>query len=507
MFLGQSYIKPPRWPVTPNITDAPDLWRDAVAVFPMWGGPGNVVYDVLNGHKATLGSGVQWQPSNLGTVASFRHGDRSTQYIEVENKGLFPEGQSGEELSVWALQLFDIDPGTDGEDTGTVKFHDGNDGYMCGLEDNGTENVPMIRTSGGNNGDPGVSANIGVWQTLAYSWVVGSEFRIHLNGRRIQSTASTDTSSVASGEPLYIGVKGFEAGKPANLSNNPSGFTGLMGFWMIRRRRAEDIEFERFHADPFAMLRPSPSLVSSLWFDMGAAGTFVTVTDTAQGTDTIAGISNTLKVSDSGTGQETLGQQAALTVQDSGQGTDAVQGPSVSLTVQDTAQGSDIVAGLLAALTVADTGAGVDSVTVDTGATQIVVSDSGTGTDAISVPSVSLTVQDTATGQDLIQDINALLTVNDTATAADIVDVIKTKLVKVRDSGVGTDAIGDVSVSLTVSDFGQATDAINQILASVAVSDSGQGVENITAVNIDQLPSGRVRVTFNVKAPGISWSG
>ena len=255
--------------------------------------------------------------------------------------------------------------------------------------------------------------------------------------------------------------------------------------------------------------------------------TFITVTDSAQGTDNIANISNQLKVSDSGQGTDSFGDILAnLTVQDSGQGSDVVQGPSVNLTVSDTAtatdtvsqilnslvvqdsgQGTDVISQILANLIISDVGAGADALTVDTGAISKLVTDSATGTDSISVPNVSLTVSDEATAQDLIANILAQLSVSDSATATEAINVIKTKLVQIQDSAVGTDQVGNISVSLTVSDMAQATDAITQILNSLTVTDTAQAVENIIATNIDLLPKGRVRITFTAKAPNTDFSG
>lgn len=135
--------------------------------------------------------------------------------------------------------------------------------------------------------------------------------------------------------------------------------------------------------------------------DGGGGGATITVTDTAQGSDSIAQILAGLTVADSGLGLDAFGPLAnSFTLSDAAAGLDLLQA-QVALSVTDLAQGADAI-GILQALlkVVTDTATGVDSIPGISVA--VPVADSGQGLDIIAALTVAAQVVDAAQGFDAV---------------------------------------------------------------------------------------------------------
>jgi len=71
----------------------------------------------------------------------------------------------------------------------------------------------------------------------------------------------------------------------------------------------------------------------------------------------------------------------------------------------------------------------------------------------------------------------------------------------------GSDAAPSVSVIATVADLAAAADLIQSVLAALSVSDAGASSDRAVSINLSVSASGRLTVTFTVKAPSIGFSG
>jgi hypothetical protein len=230
----------------------------------------------------------------------------------------------------------------------------------------------------------------------------------------------------------------------------------------------------------------------------------LSVQDTAAAVDAISQIFNALLVPDAGSAVDSLAQALVnLSISDSGGGNDSVS-PNISLSLSDAGTALDVVGSIVAYLAVADEGTGTDGLSLITDILKIVM-DSGTGSDSVSVPGVSLSIGDSAIGQDLITQLAAALSIQDFAAATDLISTLKTRLVQVADSGTAADAVS-MSVSLMVSDVATALDAVGQVLNSLSVPDTGTGFDSVVKTDFDLLPAGKVRITFSMKIPGVTFA-
>lgn len=231
---------------------------------------------------------------------------------------------------------------------------------------------------------------------------------------------------------------------------------------------------------------------------------YCSVVDSGSAADSIANILASVAVTDAGSGFDiiTVLKELLKTVTDSCSCVDAISQITVSSSVSDSASGIDILSQVLADISVADNGSGADFLSLITDILKT-ISDAGTGVDSVSIQPVSVSVQDVGLALDLIGNIAVELSITDSATADEIISTIKTKLIAVSDYGIGSDN-QSISVSLTVADTMTAIDAIKQIINSLSISDAGFGIESISKIDLDNTPTGHVRITITLKAPGIS---
>jgi len=103
--------------------------------------------------------------------------------------------------------------------------------------------------------------------------------------------------------------------------------------------------------------------VVALWFSSAAAPTYVNVSDSGVGADSLYDLSATFTIADSGGSSDVAGMQAGLPLDDFGVGSDALQ--SISLFLTDAGSGVDEPT-LQGALTLTDIGSAVESLIIST---------------------------------------------------------------------------------------------------------------------------------------------
>jgi len=78
-----SSTKPGPWTLSPQMTAAPELWRDVISVGAVWNGTGNP-YDLRLKTFHTLKNGPSWLGSRFGRVLQFNDGGREAETIQAD---------------------------------------------------------------------------------------------------------------------------------------------------------------------------------------------------------------------------------------------------------------------------------------------------------------------------------------------------------------------------------------------------------------------------------------
>jgi predicted GH43/DUF377 family glycosyl hydrolase len=164
---------------------------DPVSYWKLDEGSGTTVSDMIGNNNGTI-NGATWSTGKYGNALSF---DGVDDYVSIPESGI-PSGASGEELTVefWL----------NANDLSNTKGVIGIDNeWLISLENNGQI---WIRTWGNNNGGTTSTISTGTWYHIAVIWIVGSEFKVYVNGELWTSntTSTTDTSS-DTGNSLMIG--------------------------------------------------------------------------------------------------------------------------------------------------------------------------------------------------------------------------------------------------------------------------------------------------------------
>lgn len=220
--------------------------------------------------------------------------------------------------------------------------------------------------------------------------------------------------------------------------------------------------------------------LSSTIVSLKAATVSVSVPETGAGAE-VLNIGVKLGITESGAGADTLGSgtpHSTFSLLDLGSGLDTLSLAAL-VSIADSGSGVDALGSVSISIALTDIGTGVDAVSLPSSIIKY-IADSGIGSDAISNVQVSTSIQDSGHGTETLV-MNISLVINDTATGADIVNVVKTYLVKILDSGVGTDGIS-IAVNMKVPDFGLGSDALN-IRALIALLENATGADSISAFN------------------------
>jgi hypothetical protein len=185
--------------------------------------------------------------------------------------------------------------------------------------------------------------------------------------------------------------------------------------------------------------------VVALWFSTGAAPTYINVSDSGSGADSLYDLTATLPIAESGGGSDVPDMQASLPLSDSGAGTDA-SAMQAGLSVAESGAGSESVdmqgslelsdsgaevesITLSITFTIADSGIGTDIISIDYGYTYITVSDSGSGSETLSLQ-IQIPVSDSAIGIEGFQ-LQASFTVSDAGIGMESVYAGVTKVTKI----------------------------------------------------------------------------
>jgi hypothetical protein len=204
----------------------------------------------------------------------------------------------------------------------------------------------------------------------------------------------------------------------------------------------------------------------------------------------LANVGQTITLTDSGSGSDSLSVAASLNLADSGLASDTV-GDSVSMTLADAGTSVDtIVSAITAALT--DSGTGSDSLSATQPKT---LTDSGSGVESIAVSVVAMlndfgegvdsVVQyfhfgDTGQGSDTAV-IAVTVTLSDSGSGTDAIQASPVLIVNLSDSGTGSDtlvAVPDNTNTITLTDSGTGADTFS-VSPLISLSDSGSGLDSV----------------------------
>jgi hypothetical protein len=166
--------------------------------------------------------------------------------------------------------------------------------------------------------------------------------------------------------------------------------------------------------------------------------------------------SDTVSVTDSGSGVDTIQIDKEVFTADSGAGVDTIQ--------------------IDKELFLVDSGVGVDSLQLEN---EIFTTDSGSGVDVLQLDK-ELFVTDIGTGVDsLTLLIDALIT--DSGTGVDVVDVVEAvEDINITDSGIGVDSLSIIA-DIFLNDLGIGVDNVTLFLEKI-VADSGAGVDVVDVI-------------------------
>jgi hypothetical protein len=287
---------------------------------------------------------------------------------------------------------------------------------------------------------------------------------------------------------------------------------------------------------------PSLTMPSASAGSVTTITTYITITETGSGSDSIASLQYGIAVSDAGSGVDSASVTGQIPISDAGFGSDSISisGQATPINVSDSGSGSDSLA-ITAQASLSDSGSGSDSVAIqnnvplsDSGSGsdsivlqgQISVTDSGSGSDSVSVPQIGVSLTDSGSGSDSIASLQANVPVSDSGSGSDTVNIQNS--LGVTDSGAGSDSASVTQITpVSVSDSGQGSDSISSIQAQIPIADSGQGADSVSLqaqvplsdscsgsdsvvagsqVNISDSGSGSASLTVQPKIP-VSDSG
>ena len=177
------------------------------------------------------------------------------------------------------------------------------------------------------------------------------------------------------------------------------------------------------------------------------------------------GLINSISVTDTGHGAESISATLSLLLSDLGAGVDSIPILSANILATDTGSGNDSISSILA---------------------KIYSSDSGAGADSIPILSANINPTDAGHGNENITTNISLLIDTDTATFIDSI-AIMANVTSSEDIGTGFDAIASLLADILANDSGIVDDNIAQLVVDISSVDSGSGLENIIAQTVISL--------------------
>ena len=227
----------------------PELWRGLVGAWvPALGYQGSASRDIAKHRKVSL-SDQTWKNTIKGRAIDF---NGSSSYAEIANADDIPDGQSGDTLTLRVIARARVGP-TDNTYT-LVSYEDGgdSDGWFVRFEFFGTLATGFtFRTLGVNNGGTALKPVRGVWYDVVWVWQVGDGITTYVDGKQIDFEAVTDTSTVPSGRPLYIGARE----KTGGGSPDDTFFDGQIAQVCVWNKALHPSAIRTLHTDPLAAFR------------------------------------------------------------------------------------------------------------------------------------------------------------------------------------------------------------------------------------------------------------
>lgn len=238
------------------------------------------------------------------------------------------------------------------------------------------------------------------------------------------------------------------------------------------------------------------------------------VQDSASGADEVKPPTASIGVSDSGAGQENIGQAATLSLEDSAVGTETVtfqasiniadigaaaetvEPPEVSITASDIGSSVETI-DLHVPLQTSDSGTGEDQAEVTV---PVDVQDQGVAVENIEPPEAHITVEDPAQAVEQLILTADLGIVSDSGSSSELVAVSAPSMIEIADLGQGSDT-AEAEVPINVDDQGTGSDQVLDPTAEVKVEESGVASENIQlqyATVISDEGSGLELVTVEI---------
>jgi hypothetical protein len=283
-----SLVKPARWPIQPHLTAAPELWRNCLSFVPFWEGSG-LPYDIARGLQGSLvqtgGSdgAVNWASDTTGQVAQSISLDPNNtdtngeafQFPSIDLSGvsrlaIVGYGRIDKSKTDSVARYLSVEYG--GNDDFRVfsnnsaseiwaEFDDGS--TTARLKDLGFDEIPQLILLQIDN-DTGV-------QEL---WVNG-----------VLADSSSGESPVD-----FNGANGtFGVGSNGNLAGGEIFTTVLWGWAGVFAEFFSGETIRKLNADPFALIRPGPQLIPTLFSGAGATGGLVSLSGASAATTALSG--------------------------------------------------------------------------------------------------------------------------------------------------------------------------------------------------------------------------
>ena len=226
--------KPAPWTLSPQLTDAPELWRGCFFCVPMWEGTGRP--RDLFGHEIVgeaSSSVVPWVIGQGGLATNYQQITSPSSNLNTPDAPEFSLLKSGVQAT-WLMTFL-----TRNNSDTWILFGKRNE---WALQSFGSD--IRLATFGGNSGSGDTISKNFVY-TIVIVNTAGVGGKIYLNGSLYKSFSNSDTSSDDT-DPVRIGA--FNA--------NDFLFDGEVYQCSLWNRRLNDDVAQRLSADPYAMIRP-----------------------------------------------------------------------------------------------------------------------------------------------------------------------------------------------------------------------------------------------------------
>lgn len=228
--------------------------------------------------------------------------------------------------------------------------------------------------------------------------------------------------------------------------------------------------------------------------DSVAAQAQVPVADSGNGTDQLSSLSTQVPLSDLGSGADAIGLSAQMSISDAGSGVDAIQSLGAQIPISDAGSGVDSVTKTIPGVevSVGDVGTGAEIIGVEA---RLTLNEFGNGADAIQSLNAQIPLSDSSSGVDnvaVFQGENAI-SVGDIGSGNDFIGGLINQTA-LSDSGSGLD-VQTIEARVSVNDSGLGVEGWN-IQANFSLSEGASGVDDLIVlregiISISDIGSGQ----------------